>query len=447
MVGIFQMPKGKSPWSSSPEDGELGVRQLMASEVFQSCLSQCKILELSKDTRALKEAFEAGDLPAVAAKLQSTLHSLENVRLDVGVTGGMGSGKSTFVNAIRGLGDEDPNSACTGVVEMTVDPTPYPHPKYPSVVFWDLPGVGTPAFRADKYFQRVQLFRYDFFLIITSESFTTDLAELALEILRRGKHFYCVRSKVDVDIAASRSRRPSSFSEERVLNQIRDDCAQRLEAQGLRDPKVFLLSMFELGKYDFHLLEESMVRDLESHKRHAFLVALPNVSKPTLERKAASLRQHTWLVATVACGANPRPMPGLPEVACDLYMLTRALEGYRHSFGLDGGSLIRLAEQTGQPLHKILQVLQGPKTKVTEALVAELLGQAFGDASAFSQKLLNVPILGSLASCGLSFAAVYRMLRTSLDVAVSDAQSVLVQASLDNPDRRLPDGQWSQPSA
>ena len=217
-------------------------------------------------------------------------------------------------------------------------------------------------------------------------------------------------------------------------------------AQGLRDPKVFLLSMFELGKYDFHLLEESMVRDLESHKRHAFLVALPNVSKPTLERKAASLRQHTWLVATVACRANPRPVPGLPEVACDLYMLTRALEGYRHSFGLDRGSLVRLAEQTGQPLHKILQVLQGPKTKVTEALVAELLGQASGDASAFSQKLLNVPILGSLASCGLSFATVYRMLCTSLDVAVSDAQSMLVQASL-NPDRRLPDGQWSQPRA
>lgn len=220
-------------------------------------------------------------------------------------------------------------------------------------------------------------------------------------------------------------------------------------AQGLRDPEVFLLSMFDLGKYDFRLLEESMVRDLESQKRHAFLVALPNVSKPTLERKAASLRQHIWLVATVACGANPRPVPGLPEVACDLYMLTRALEGYRHSFGLDGGSLVRLAEQTGQPLHKILQALQGPKTKVTEALVAELLGQASGDASAFSQKLLNVPILGSLASCSLSFATVYRMLRTSLDVAVSDAQSVLVQASLNSPDRRLPDGsdQWSQPGA
>ena len=123
-----------------------------------------------------------GDLPAVAAKLQSTLHPLENVGLDIGVTGGTGSGKSTFVNTIRGLGGEDPTSACTGVVKMTVDPTPYPHPKYPNIVIWDLPGIGTHAFRADKYLQRVLLGRYDFFLIITLESFAADHAQLALEI-------------------------------------------------------------------------------------------------------------------------------------------------------------------------------------------------------------------------------------------------------------------------
>lgn len=62
-------------------------------------------------------------------------------------------------------------------------------------------------------------------------------------------------------------------------------------AGSLKDPKVFLLSMFELGKYDFHLLEESMVRELESHKRHVLLLAMPNISKPILE-KAASLQQH-----------------------------------------------------------------------------------------------------------------------------------------------------------
>lgn len=44
----------------------------MACQIVQSSLSQAKILELSRDTRALK-AFEAGNLPAVATKLQATL--------------------------------------------------------------------------------------------------------------------------------------------------------------------------------------------------------------------------------------------------------------------------------------------------------------------------------------------------------------------------------------
>nr|XP_012420603.1 PREDICTED: interferon-inducible GTPase 5-like [Odobenus rosmarus divergens] len=335
--------------------------------------------------------------------------------------GGTGSGKSTFVNTIRGLGDEDPKSAYTGVVEMTVGPTPYAHPKYP-VIMWDLPGISTPTFQAEKHLQRVLPARYDFFIIITSESFTAHHAQLAREILQLGKRFYLTRSKVDVDIAASHSRRPSTFSEDRVLSQIREDCWQQLEAGGLKDPKVFLLSMFELGKYDFHLLEELMVKDLESHKRHALLLAMPTISKPILEKKAASLQQHIWLVAAVACGVNPSPVPGVQDVACDLHMLINSLEGYRRSFGLDKDSLVTLVGQTGQPLQKILEAAQGPKT-VTEALV----------------ELLSVPILGTLATCGLSFATIYQMLRTSLDEAVKDAQRVLLQAFLDNSDHKLPE--------
>ncbi|XP_034842371.1 interferon-inducible GTPase 5-like [Mirounga leonina] len=416
----------------------------MASRVFQSSLSLSKIPELWRDASALKGAFEEGDLSAVAAKLQTTLHSLENARLDIGITGGTGSGKSTFVNTIRGLGDEDPKSAYTGVVEMTVGPTPYAHPKYPNVITWDLPGISTPTFQAEKYLQRVLPARYDFFIIITSDdvmSFTAHHAQLAREILQLGKRFYLIRSKVDVDIAASRSRCPSTFSEERVLSQIREDCWRRLEGEGqalggwagggLKDPQVFLLSTFELGKYDFHRLEEVMVKDLESHERHVLLLAMPAVSEPVLERKAASLRQLIWLVAAVACGVNPSPVPGVQDVACDLHMLIDSLEGDRRSFGLDRDSLVTLVGQTGQPLHKILEAARGPKT-VTEALVVELLGRAPRDASAFTQELLNVPVLGTLATCGLSFATIYQMLRPSLDEAVKDAQRALLQAFLDN---------------
>ncbi|XP_066122791.1 interferon-inducible GTPase 5-like [Saccopteryx bilineata] len=358
------------------------------SNIFQSGLSQSNILEFSKDTKALKKALEAGGLPAVAAKLQATLHSLENVRVDIGVTGGQA--------------------------------------QFPNVILWDLPGVGAPTLEADEYLQRVLVDRYDLFIIITSESFTASHAQLARGILQQGKCFYLIRSKMDVDVAASRSRRPRTFSEETVLSQIRDACGRQLEAEGLEDPKVFLLSMFELGKYDYHLLEESMVKEVESHKRHALLVALPNVSKPTIEKKAASLQQHIWLVATVACGINPSPVPGVQDMACNLYPLIHSLEGYRRSLGLDEDSLVTLAEQTSQPLHRVLEAVQGPKTKVTKELVADLLGQACSDASAFSQELLHVPVLGALATCGISFATIYQMLRLSLDVMVKDAQSVLM---------------------
>lgn len=198
-------------------------------------------------------------------------------------------------------------------------------------------------------------------------------------------------------------------------------------AEGLEDPKVFLLSTFELDKYDFRLLEESMVKDVERHKRHALLVALPNISKPILEKKAASLQQLIWLVAAVACGINPSPVPGVKDVACDLHRLIHALEGYRRSFGLDKDCLGKLAEQTSQPLHSILDTVQGPETKATKELVVDLLGQASRDASAFTQELLRVPALGALAACGVSFATVYQMLRLSLDAVVKGAQSVLVQ--------------------
>lgn len=51
---------------------------------------------------------------------------------------------------------------------------------------------------------------------------------LAAEILRQGKKFYFVNTKVDKDLAATRSQRPSGFSEAAVLQEIWGHCAERL---------------------------------------------------------------------------------------------------------------------------------------------------------------------------------------------------------------------------
>ncbi|XP_044526902.1 interferon-inducible GTPase 5-like [Gracilinanus agilis] len=378
---------------------------------------------------APQETFEEGTVPVASAKLRATLQDLENVRLDIAVTGGSGSGKSTFVNVIRGLGDEDQGSAKTGVVEIIADPTPYPHPKFPNVIIWDMPGVETPLMEANKYLDKLLPSRYDFFLIMVSERFTTSHAQLACAIQDQGKPFYFIRSKVDIDMAASRQRRPTTFSEEGVLCEIRAKCCTELEDEGVMDPEVFLLSMFELGKYDFQLLIEIIEKDMDSQKHHAFLVALPNVSQAILEKKKDTLKQHIWLVATVACSSNPQPVPGVKGVTCDLSQLMRSLDTYRRSFGLDSTSLCKLAQQTGQPLRVMQSAILGPSTEVTEAQVIELLAEAtHGPTGVFAKELSSVPVLGVVASCGYSFAVVYQMLRTYLTGAAKNAQRVIKRA-------------------
>ena len=57
-----------------------------------------------------------------------------------------GVGKSSFINAIRGLNADDVGSAAVGLTETTTQITAYTHPDNPHIKFWDLPGVGTDRF-------------------------------------------------------------------------------------------------------------------------------------------------------------------------------------------------------------------------------------------------------------------------------------------------------------
>ncbi|XP_025050875.1 interferon-inducible GTPase 5-like [Alligator sinensis] len=150
--------------------------------------------------KKLKAALEKGDLTAAAKNAQEMLDDAEKISLHIAITGVTGSGKSSFLNAMRGLDDGDEGAADIGVLETTSKPAPFPHPQDPNITFWDLPGIGTPAFPEDTYLQQVEFGRYDFFIIISSTRFTDKDIKLALEIQSLGKSFYFVRSKVDQDL-------------------------------------------------------------------------------------------------------------------------------------------------------------------------------------------------------------------------------------------------------
>ncbi|XP_072011039.1 interferon-inducible GTPase 5-like [Engystomops pustulosus] len=383
-----------------------------------------------EEVQKVKSALEDGNLCEATERLSKSLKEIENAPLNIAITGESGTGKSTFVNAIRGMDDEEEGSAKTGVVETTMEPTPYTHPNYPNVTVWDLPGIGTPSFAANDYLKSVEFSRYDFFIILSSERFKLNDIDLAKAIQAMDKKFYFVRSKVDSDLQASEKRRKKTHNEENVLNEIRENCVTNLIKGGITEPKVFLLSCLELDKFDFQEMQETLAKELPEHKRHIFLISLPNISLPILEKKRQALKKEIWKLATLSCAVATVPVPGL-SVACDIGILVKAMNNYRKAFGLDEQSLEKLADKFGKDVSDLRSVIKSPLViqEINKELVATLLSKgAAGALMVVEYAASNIPLLGSLAAGGISFGTTYWMLCNFLSEIAEDAVRVLTKA-------------------
>ncbi|CAL8313944.1 unnamed protein product [Gadus morhua 'NCC'] len=198
----------------------------------------------SKVIEDLKNALEKVDLVSAVSIINiKYLEDTNKIPLNIAITGESGVGKSAFVNAFRGIDNADERAAPTGV--ETTKPESYPHPIYPNVTLWDLPGVGTSKFPADQYLKHSWFENVDFFIIVSAGRFRENDARLAQEIKKMDKNFYFVRSKIDNNLSdAKRSQR--EYDEEKTLQKIRENCIQGLEEQGVASPQVFLVSSFDL---------------------------------------------------------------------------------------------------------------------------------------------------------------------------------------------------------
>ncbi|XP_030399344.1 interferon-inducible GTPase 5-like [Gopherus evgoodei] len=390
--------------------------------------SAMQSLELrEQDLTEMGSLIQSRVVLEVSSQVQTLLDSLDSATLDIAVTGESGAGKSTLVNALRGLSDSDPRAAPTGVVETTAEPTPYPHPSLPSVRLWDLPGTGTPTFRAERYLEQVGLMRFDFFLLVASERFRESHAQLAQALAAAGRPFYFIRTKVDQDLRASRRRRPGRFQEGQVLGEIRADCARQLEKGGVAAPRVFLLSAFQLHRFDFPRLQATLAEELAGHKRHALLLALPALTAEAVGRRKETLRRHIWKKALLASLVSA--LPGLP-LQLNVPMLVETLGSYRRSFGLDEKSLGVLARAGARsPQWLWAQVRSELARELSPAAVRDVLSQAAlcGQAAARLARA-RLPLLENLVAGGISFVAAYFLLHSALEDFARDAQRVLEAA-------------------
>ncbi|XP_035767924.1 interferon-inducible GTPase 5-like [Neolamprologus brichardi] len=372
----------------------------------------------SEEIPGHKEDLQHKDTAAAAAKIQQHLEKQDNIPLNIAITGESGSGKSTFVNAFRGVSDDEEGAAPTGVKQTTPEVTAYPHPNYSNVTLWDLPGIGTTKFPADKYLKLVGFEKFDFFIIISDTRFTENDVKLAKEIQKMKKKFYFVHSKIDNDINAERRKR--DFSAERTLKVIRDDCVHSL--QGIKSPRVFLVSSFKQRWCDFSLLQETLERELPMKKRDALLCAMLNINPEIINKKKQALKSKIKYWATLSAAGAAVPLPGL-SIAVDAALLVGAVTHYVFVFGLDILSLKRLSNRTGVPYADLCAVIISPlaAVEITTELLLRVIAQA-EEASRFTP-LTGIPVAMSLSSTTTS-----KVLNVILNQLADDAHRVFEKA-------------------
>ncbi|XP_041639354.1 interferon-inducible GTPase 5-like [Cheilinus undulatus] len=373
----------------------------------------------------IKEALQNNDQASAVKKIKEYLDQQDQIPLNIAVTGESGSGKSTFVNAFRGIGDDDEGAAATGPVETTMEATQYPHPVYPNVVLWDLPGIGTPTFSAAEYLKEVKFENADFFIIISADRFTENDVKLAKEIQRMEKKFYFVRSKIDDNMRAEGRRK--NFNAEQTLEKIKNNCIQGLKNQSIENPQVFLVSSFELHLYDFHLLEETLEEELPAHKRAALLYAMPNISLEIINKKKKALQADIKYIACLSTAVACVPIPGVSLVV-DLPILVTTTQKYKNALGLDDRSLENLAWSANVPVEDLRAEIKSElaKTEITKERVLKVLcmSTTLLCALAAEEVVTFIPVIGTFIAASLSCVSTYMSLTLFLDMLADDAQRI-----------------------
>ena len=341
-----------------------------------------------KEAKKLKKSFKKGDVDSAHKFIIAKVNQWKTQPVNIGVIGASGSGKSCFINAIRGLNADDVGAAEVGVTECTKEPTPYPHPESTEIKFWDLPGVGTQSYPKDEtYLVKVRVERYDFFLLFSFSRFTENDLWLAKMVAERNKKFFFIRSKIDNDLDGQKRSKPKTFSEEATLATVRDEITTQLTGAGFRKPEVFLISNFEKERWGFpDLCKQLMVQNATYLKREAMTLTLEAVSIKIIEEKKNELRKRIWWMALLACLAEKYPFGSAYDVIKGEALF------YKQQFGLDYKCLKKNSTEVSDKQKQLIEEVSHSVSKmVSEGELKTMFGKFYKSASAGF--ILPVPFL------------------------------------------------------
>jgi len=281
--------------------------QAAAEEAARKAAEQARKAKEEREEveRQLKEGIQPVVMPT-ADELRAAKEKVQykNGVFHFAVAGVAGSGKSSLINALCGMSNQDPNAAPTGVVETTLEVGRYSDPNHPDQFAWyDVPGSGTLKIPDWQYFNSQGLYVFDCVIVLFNNRFTmTDQA-----ILTNCRRFriptFIVRSKADQHIrnlvqevgydsddeAETKDGMYKAAREQFITETRRSVKENLLEAQ-LPNQRVFIVSHKALlgivrDKSPKRTIDElDLLRDLHNEaykgRRHQF--GIPNPSAQSL---------------------------------------------------------------------------------------------------------------------------------------------------------------------
>ncbi|XP_078066449.1 interferon-gamma-inducible GTPase 10-like [Mustelus asterias] len=399
----------------------------------QSILSKFFTAQESRNPQSM---CNTGELEAVILQMNSKSDHFDNVQLNIAVMGDAGSGKSTFINAMRDLWSDDQGAVPTGNEETWMEPTRYPYRALPNVQFWDLPGTISFGFELNNYLKEVKFESFDFFILVSQSQFRENDAEIAKKIQEQGKEFYYIRSKIDND---AHSLKKQGVDLDEGWSTIRRDCISNFQSVGVTPPAIFLISSFEREEYDFPKLKTTLARDHPSIKSNVFSLSIPKMVLEIREAKGIRLMKRVWLLAILsgAVGAAPVLVPSSKPIAVPVWSLFTSI-----GFTVTGWIYLRkqlglsdmFLQSPANKVSKLTTILKAESNhrlprKIPSTVTNVLLGITIVTCMITGFKYSFRPVTLSVFGAVSSFAFTCKLLKDSLKDR-SETVKRLVQSAL-----------------
>ena len=299
---------------------------------------------------------------------------------------------------------------------------------------WDLPGIGTDEFSKDTYWQKLDLKKYDVFLIFIATRFRHEISYLTDEIAKIGKKFFFVRSKIDHDVEDLKEdgdeSPPSAEAENALLREIRRECSEKLGGRLSIEQRIYLISSRFTDKWEFEELTKAILDVLPEDLSECLtfsLDILKSLSAETLKCKVKALKRRIILVAGISATAAAIPIPGV-SAAVDIGLIVRELTMYRSQLGLPS---------EGTSTYQMLTKNTQAKVKACLSLL-ELAGKgarwlaAYATEAAAEEGVRFIPIVGLAIAGAMSYGTTYYALKNSLEIMEEAAIAILEETAAQN---------------